>query len=419
MFLLPLHVAEIVADAVPAEERPVLATAADTASAATAALAAEGIAARWLATCHRLTLVWWGRADGHAWLARWLTDRGAPQAAHAIRTFGHERAARHLIELGAGLRSPLLGEPEILGQLRSAVARRVDGAPDELGPVLRRIVSASRRVREALHAVGGAAPLGDRVVSLLSRHAGEHWPVLDVLVVGSGQAAGDVLDAIAQGPRPRSIAVLGRNAARVAALATRAHGQPLGWEQLAAAVLRADAVVFAVRRPTPLDLPARCPVASRAGRPAPVWVDVGMPSVVPATALGPRVHRLDDVMRGGHADAAALAGARASLQRELARLDADLRRSALAARIADLERRAEAIAREELARLMAGGRHGGGAAEAGRRLARRLLHPALALLGAGDASEASEDGKGAPRKASPHPRTRNAASQGAMRRSRG
>jgi glutamyl-tRNA reductase len=99
-------------------------------------------------------------------LLRWIARRsGSPVATVAgrVRTLRGRAAARHVIATAAGLRSPVLGEHEILGQVRRARDRAArSGAA---GPVLDRLVV------EALRAGGRVrttTPLGRGSVSVLS-----------------------------------------------------------------------------------------------------------------------------------------------------------------------------------------------------------------------------------------------------------
>jgi glutamyl-tRNA reductase len=77
-------------------------------------------------------------------------------------------AARHLLRTAAGLESPVLGEPEILGQLRHA--HRSADAAAATGPALEQLVAhavrAGRRVRTETGLATGAASLTSTVVVL-------------------------------------------------------------------------------------------------------------------------------------------------------------------------------------------------------------------------------------------------------------
>ena len=77
-------------------------------------------------------------------------------------------AARHLLRTAAGLESPVLGEPEILGQLRHA--HRSAAAAAATGPTLEQLathaVRAGRRVRNETGLATGAASLTSTVAVL-------------------------------------------------------------------------------------------------------------------------------------------------------------------------------------------------------------------------------------------------------------
>jgi glutamyl-tRNA reductase len=125
-------------------------------------------------------------------------ERGVP--AHAldpavdVRT-GPE-AVQHLLRVTSGLASFVLGEREIVGQVRAAAqASRVAGvAGPELNRLLAAAVSASRRVhRETSFAAAGRSVAGAAVDAVLARR-GTDLSGFRLLVVGAGQVATVVVE---------------------------------------------------------------------------------------------------------------------------------------------------------------------------------------------------------------------------------
>jgi glutamyl-tRNA reductase len=171
----------------PVEWRERLAVEADREGAAAAELTGAGtiVEAMVLSTCGRFD-IYAVAADAdraERELMRWVARRaGHPLEAVAdrVRTLRGRAAARHVIATAAGLRSPVLGEHEILGQLRRARDRAAGcGAA---GPILDRLVV------EALRAGGrvrATTALGRGSVSVLS--VGMHVAV--ELCPGAGRRA--------------------------------------------------------------------------------------------------------------------------------------------------------------------------------------------------------------------------------------
>jgi glutamyl-tRNA reductase len=135
-----------------------------------AGVAAEALV---LATCGRVD-TYAVAADGdraEAALLALLAERAAasPEALTAcVEALRGTAAARHLLRTAAGLASPVLGEPEILGQLRRAHDRaRRAGAT---GPVLDRLVRdalrAGRRARDETSLGAGAVSVSSIAAGL-------------------------------------------------------------------------------------------------------------------------------------------------------------------------------------------------------------------------------------------------------------
>src|SRR5947209_9570355 len=102
-------------------------------------------------------------------------------------------AARHLMAVASGLESMVLGEPEILGQVKQAsVLAEAVGAE---GPVLKRLLrsatSAGRRTRQETAISAGAVSLGYAVVEL-ARQIFSGLEECRVLMVGAGEIAHSV-----------------------------------------------------------------------------------------------------------------------------------------------------------------------------------------------------------------------------------
>ncbi len=348
-------------------------------------LADDGVESVVLATCNRTELYWRTTDDGddavtHAF-AR-LT--GWPAGTTRLRGLA---AAAHLFRVCAGLESLVLGEAEILGQVRAAL----DASPGA-GPFLRGVVQAAVRAGRQARAETALAVGAQSVASAAVQFVARALPLdrSHVLVVGAGATGTKVarhLRALGVG----RLVVTNRTADRAAALATRLGAETAPFTALQDALGVAHAVVCAVDAPTPLitrdDL--AWAAAARQGRPL-MAVDLSMPpAIAPDPVAG--VTRVDlaaierDVAVQHDRRAAEVPKALAVVERELRFLETWARRHALRPLVADLRRKLEGIRQAELARtraeLRADRTPGAGAATSDplERLTRRLLDQVLAI----------------------------------------
>ncbi len=202
-------------------------------------------------------------------------------------------AVRHAFRVAASLDSMMIGEPQILGQVKDAFA--LAQACETVGPQLHTLFSqafsVAKRVRTeteiARHAVSvsfAAVELAKKIFAGLSGRA--------VLLVGAGKmselAAKHLVE---QGAFP--IYVANRTWARAQDLARSLSGTPVQWEELQTALASVDIVVTSTGATEPVishAMVARI-MHGRRGRPL-FFIDIAVPRDVE-----PGVDRLDDVYR--------------------------------------------------------------------------------------------------------------------------
>ncbi len=108
-----------------------------------------------------------------------------------------EAVVDHLVRLGSGLESMLVGEPQILGQLKTALAEAQ--AQDAISPPLLRLfekaLQAASRIREQTGIGRGAVSLGSAAIKLAEEMLG---PIRNgrVLLIGTGQVGMLVMKAL-------------------------------------------------------------------------------------------------------------------------------------------------------------------------------------------------------------------------------
>lgn len=158
-------------------------------------------------------------------------------------------AARHLFRVAAGLDSLVLGEQEILGQVRdaAALARQAGSA----GPILDRLFSAALHLGKRAHTetrIGaGAVSVASAAVALAAKVFGD-LSGRSVLVVGAGET-GRLAAQRFRERAPGSLLIANRTIEKAERLAAALAGQALPLGRLAQALATADVVVCATRSP--------------------------------------------------------------------------------------------------------------------------------------------------------------------------
>jgi len=214
----------------------------------------------------------------------------------------HRRdAVRHLVRVASGLDSWIVGETEVLAQVRAAYseATRLGIAGRTMHILFQKSLEAGKRLRRetnigiGFRSIGGAA-------ALLARKIFGDEEQLNVLVVGAGaMARSTVLHLSAKGVR--GVAVANRTREKAEALAGELGGKAVDFDEALETLGGADVAVFSTGASRPLldrASSARA-VAARGGRPL-FLIDLGMPRNIAADAAeaeGVYVYDLDDLKR--------------------------------------------------------------------------------------------------------------------------
>jgi glutamyl-tRNA reductase len=307
-----------------------------------------------LATCNRCEYYWSDDQDGEAWLRNLARARGGAIDTVLTRHDGMA-AVRHLFVVTAGLDSQVLGETEILGQVRRAydTARAAGTTTREMDLILSAALAAGRRVRRETLLGWHPASVSSSAVNLIADRWGGIGP-RTVVVLGAGEAAEGVLRSLHE-HGASDVTLLSRRPerSRVLAEAWGASAGELDWleQRLPAADLLIVATASAHPVVTAAEL-ARA-VSLRGDREIFV-VDLGVPrNVEPAARVIERVQLfdLDDLQRlccpAAGAASAALGDAERVIDDELARLGLSLRGRVVAPRLAELHRLGVELAEQE------------------------------------------------------------------------
>jgi glutamyl-tRNA reductase len=267
----------------------------------------------------------------------------------------------HLFEVAAGLRSVALGETEVLGQVRRAAERAESDRAS--GPVLaglfRRAVQAGRKVRSSTEIARGPTSLPHVAVDLAGSNLGGSLVGKRVVVVGAGETAEGVLDALKE-RGVEEIVVANRTTARAKSLAVRAGGRAVGLLALPRVLADADAVIVTTGASMPL-LDAsqleKATARTNAHDRNLVVIDMGMPrNVHPSASALENVMLFDMEDLSSHAELALigrqgeLTAAHQVVLQEVERYRANERARSAAPVVSALRQRLDELLRAELVR---------------------------------------------------------------------
>ena len=207
-----------------------------------------------------------------------------PESVFTPHLFSHdsEAAVRHLFRVAAGLDSIVVGEPQILGQVKDAFQAAAEH--HRAGPMLSKLFHWSflvgKRVRTETGLGEGAVSVSFAAVALARKIFGQ-LNGRRVLVVG----AGEISTLTAQHLRANGVGeilVTSRTQAHAEALAASVNGRSVPWDDLAQGVAASDIVVTATGSQRPIITRAQVE-ASRHRRDPLFIIDIAVPRDVEAS----------------------------------------------------------------------------------------------------------------------------------------
>jgi len=317
-----------------------------------------------LSTCNRseIYVVCDDAARARDEVTAFLSDyHGLPAADFTPHLFSHdnEAAVRHLFRVAAGLDSIVVGEPQILGQVKDAF--QAASERHRTGPLLSKLFHWSflvgKRVRSETGLGEGAVSVSYAAVALARKIFGQ----LDgrrVLVVG----AGEISTLTTQHLRNNGVGeiiVTSRTAAHAEALATSVNGRSVPWDEFAQAVSVADIVVTATGSQRPIITRAQIEAVTGRHRRDPLFIiDIAVPRDVEASVGDIEqvfLYNVDDlqtvVQENLSRRGSEVARAEAIVSEELAKFAAWHRSRGAVPTIVALRERFDRIRRSELNRL--------------------------------------------------------------------
>lgn len=293
-------------------------------------------------------------AEISAVLAR---QAGLPVADLAEHLYVHfaEAAAEHMFSVAAGLDSMVVGESQILGQVRAAYALGTDAG--SVGSVLHDLTQTALRVGKRVHTETGIVQAGASIVSVALDRATEVLETLDgrsVVIVGAGSMGALAGATLRRRAGALDIVIANRGAERAHRLAASLNARAIGLGQLPEAIADADLLISSTGS-TGLVV-ERSAITNRSGRPL-VVLDLALPrDVDPAVSAEPEVSYVDlDALRASGAAVSEIEvrAASAILAQELSAYLGEQHQLAVAPTVTALRARANQVIDAELARLYA------------------------------------------------------------------
>lgn len=323
-----------------------------------------------LATCNRME-VYAVEADGSShevgrWQERLFHFLAAQAGVSEVRLQPHlycfegTPSVLHLFRVAAGLDSMVVGEGQILSQVKDALsfAREAGTAGPVLQSLVRHAIEAGKRVRTETEITRGAVSISWAAIQLAGQIFGRRQ-ARTALIVGAGETSEQTARVLmAQGIAPHLL-VCNRTWERAAELAGQLGGEAVPFERLSDALARADIVLTSTGASRPVltcDL-LRHAMHARRGRPI-FLIDTAVPRDVEPEAAELEdlfLYNIDDLQTVVDKSLAVrqseVERVEAIVEEEVLRFSVWLRTQEVSPTIAALQRRAESIRDGELERL--------------------------------------------------------------------
>jgi glutamyl-tRNA reductase len=356
-----------------------------------------------LSTCNRTEVYWAGTATGSE-LSSWLERHHGSGLDLASSLYVHRerQAVEHAFSVASGLDSMVLGEAQILGQLKDAyrAAQEAGSTGPSLNKLFQAAFSAAKRVRSETRIGENAVSIASATVSL-ARRVYSDLSAHTALMVGAGD-----MNALTarhfQSAGVKRLVIANRTLGRAQTLAAELKAYAVGLEDLDKELALADIVITCTASAVPLITKKAAETAIRARRRRPIFmVDLAVPrDIDPAVAELEDVYlfSIDDLQQlideNRQQRVVAAGGARLLIEEEVARFIAESRAHDAGPAIRALREHADGIRLhtvEQARRMLAAGRSAEEVIEyLGNTLTNRLLHtPTQALRQASELADSA------------------------------
>jgi glutamyl-tRNA reductase len=305
----------------------------------------------------------------------------------------------HLFSVASSLDSMVLGETQILGQVREAYesARQLSCVGNILHPLFQRAISVGKQVMHQTALAEGRLSIASVAVDFAGRIF-DHFHDKTVLSIGAGKMANLVLRSFAA-LSPGKLLIANRDPAKAAALAEKFNGTATPMDQLDQALSQVDIVITSTGSAKPIITAAIFAAVHRRRRFRPIFlIDIALPrDIDPAVGMLENVYlyNIDDLQQAVSQTMSGRAGeidqARKIVATAVEQYIASHRVRELGPTIDQLYKRYHELAQDELNRTLAklpsiSDAEREHLQELARRIVNKLLHdPVTALRSADEA----------------------------------
>jgi glutamyl-tRNA reductase len=250
---------------------------------ALAALASRGLSKEMvvLSTCNRAEIYAVAGPEGPDAVARFFAEyHELPLARLTDHLYVRrgEEAARHLFRVAAGLDSLVVGEPQILGQVKAAYSTASDRGYTSatINRLFHMAFGVGKRVRRETGLSEGAVSVSYAAISLARKIFGD-LTGLNVLILGAGGMA-KLTGTHLKAQQVRQITIASRTFAAADRLARQLDGHAVAWTDLNAVLSTADIVITATGAVEPVLTRAGVADVMRPRRQRPLFIiDIAVP----------------------------------------------------------------------------------------------------------------------------------------------
>ncbi len=247
-----------------------------------------------LSTCNRLE-IYASAPDAAAAMAAlrsWLIRRCPECAGHLFAKRGAD-AARHLFRVAAGLDSIVVGEHQILGQVKTFYQQaQQDGQTDKLiNKLFQAALGAGKQVRSSTGIAQGICSCGGAAVAMAEKVLPSGSAGRRILLVGAGKMAETAAQHMLES-QGSALTIANRDLERAQILAAQYGARAVSLDEGMAAIAEMDVIIASTSCPHYIVTQERLASLAQArhGRPL-VVIDLGVPrNVDPAAAQIPGVH---------------------------------------------------------------------------------------------------------------------------------
>jgi glutamyl-tRNA reductase len=214
-----------------------------------------------------------------------------PEFEDTLYVLQGEELVRHIFRVASSLDSMVVGEPQILGQIKGAyrVAHAVRTTGTLLNKLLHKAFSVAKRVRTET-SIGNRAVSVSFVAVELAKKIFDHLEGREVLIIGAGEMCELATQHLVRAG-VKGVLVTNRTWERAVELAERFYGEAIPFSELSNALLRADIVISSTGSPDVIVSKEEVSTIIKKRKNKPLFfIDIAVPR-----DIDPQVNTIDNV----------------------------------------------------------------------------------------------------------------------------